>query len=261
MMNPVLIYFREVPFTENKFVLDFSNENHVQPIEFKRNTVYYIATLDCKLKLKELVQESEDIKKLYAKSKILNDQGSDHFCDIDFIDLVTPPQFRQPFSSNDQYKFERTSKNIENYSYRHKFWDLKEKKIKNGKIYSPYSQLIAKSLICKKTGNTGFSDMTLVTQLNKKSEKLQSSFLYNHASNKTEYLNYSLGENYYRDINLFFVYNARFKQWQLFSQPEFFREAIYAKVTAKNFNEKEFARKYYDQDKKADLLLAHLVKG
>ena len=138
---------------------------------------------------------------------------------------------------------------------------MKEKKIKNGKIYSPYSQLIAKSLICKKTGNTGFSDMTLVTQLNKKSEKLQSSFLYNHASNKTEYLNYSLGENYYRDINLFFVYNARFKQWQLFSQPEFFREAIYAKVTAKNFNEKEFARKYYDQDKKADLLLAHLVKG
>ena len=63
-----------------------------------------------------------------------------------------------------------------------------------------------------------------------------------------------MGENYYRDINLFFVYDARFKQWQT-TQPEFFREAIYAKVTAKNFNEKEFARKYYDQDKKGRFVI------
>ena len=133
-MNPVLIYFREVPFKDNKFVLDFSDEKHVKPIEFKRNVVYYIATLDCKLKLKESILESEDIKKLYAKSKILDDKGPDHFCDIDYIDLVTPVQFKQPFSSSDQYKFSRISKNIENYSYKYKFWDTKEKKIKNGKM-------------------------------------------------------------------------------------------------------------------------------
>ena len=102
-MNPVLIYFREVPFKDNKFVLDFSDEKHVQPIEFKCNAVYYIATLDCKLKLKESILESEDIKKLYAKSKILDDKGPDHFCYIDYIDLVTPVQFKQPFSSSDQY--------------------------------------------------------------------------------------------------------------------------------------------------------------
>ena len=175
-MNPVLIYFREVPFTENKFVLDFSHEKHVQPIEFKRNAVFYIATLDCKLKLKGSILESEDIKKLYAKSKSLDDKGSDHFCDIDYIDLVTPVQFRQPFSSKYQYKFDRASKNIENYSYKYKFWDPEEKKIKNGKIYSPYSQLNAKGLIFKKTGNSGFGTMTFVTQLNKESEKFQSFF-------------------------------------------------------------------------------------
>lgn len=35
-MNPVLIYFKEVTFKENKFVLDFSNKTNVQPIGFKK---------------------------------------------------------------------------------------------------------------------------------------------------------------------------------------------------------------------------------
>ena len=63
-----------------------------------------------------------------------------------------------------------------------------------------------------------------------------------------------MGGNYYRDINLFFVYDPRFKQWQT-TNTEFFREAIYAKVENKTFNEREFARKYYDQDKKGSFVI------
>ena len=34
-MRPVLIYFRETPLDEtNKFILDFSDQGHVQPIDF-----------------------------------------------------------------------------------------------------------------------------------------------------------------------------------------------------------------------------------
>ena len=133
-MKPVLIYFREVPFKENKFVLDFSDEKlDVQPIEFKSNSLWYIATLNCKLELEEeFVQENENIKKLNDKSKILNDKGSGHFCDIDFINLVTPLQFKQPFPHN-EYKFERTPENIINYSYKYSYLDITKKKLREEK--------------------------------------------------------------------------------------------------------------------------------
>ena len=101
--------------------------------------------------------------------------------------------------------------------------------------------------------------MKLVTQVDKENEKLQSFFLHTAASNKTEYLNYSLGEAYYRDINLFYVYDSRFKQWET-TQPEFFQKAIYAKATTQNFNEKSSQKNIMMMTKKVDLLLDHLVK-
>ena len=55
-MKPVLIYFRESAFKENKFVLDFSDSyQHVRSIEFEKNVPYYVATLNCKLQLKKIV--------------------------------------------------------------------------------------------------------------------------------------------------------------------------------------------------------------
>ena len=251
-MKPVLIYFKEVPFKENKFVLDFSNEKFVQAIDFSRNEKYFIATLDCKLKLKEFIQESDNVKKLDAKSKKLNDEGSDYFCDIDYLQLVTLKQFKNAFTR--QYKFERDNDNIENYNFEFQYWNLKEKKIEKQKIYSPFSQLISKGLTFSLDANIGFNTMKLVTQVDKENSKLQSFFIHTHASNKTEYLNYSLGEAYYRDINLFYVYDPKFKQWQT-TQPEFFREAIYAKSTNQNFNEKAFAKKYYDDEKKGRFVI------
>ena len=52
-MKPVLVYFRERPFKENKFVLDFpDSEQHVRSIEFEPNVPYFVATLNYKLQLK-----------------------------------------------------------------------------------------------------------------------------------------------------------------------------------------------------------------
>ena len=44
-----------------------------------------------------------------------------------------------------------------------------------------------------------------------------------------------MGKAYYRDINLYFVYDKQYKQW-FSSGPEFFNEAICKKVRNKNFN-------------------------
>ena len=53
-MRPVFIYFGETPLDENnKFTLDFSDEEFVHEIDFLSKNEYYITSLNCKLKLKE----------------------------------------------------------------------------------------------------------------------------------------------------------------------------------------------------------------
>ena len=49
-MIPVLIYFRETHLDDNnKFILDFSDQEFVQEIEFLLKNKYYITSLNCKL--------------------------------------------------------------------------------------------------------------------------------------------------------------------------------------------------------------------
>ena len=60
-MKQSFIYFKEIPFNvNNKFVLDSSDEEFVQKVYFDKNIIYYIASLDCNLILKE---ETEKDKK------------------------------------------------------------------------------------------------------------------------------------------------------------------------------------------------------
>ena len=68
-MIPVFIYFREMPLYENdKFTLDFSDEEFVEEIEFLSKNKYYITSLNCKLKLKEYIYDKDEkIKKLSEK--------------------------------------------------------------------------------------------------------------------------------------------------------------------------------------------------
>ena len=52
-MKPGFIYFKEIALgDDNKFTLDFSNQEFVQEIDFLSNNDYYITSLDCKLKVK-----------------------------------------------------------------------------------------------------------------------------------------------------------------------------------------------------------------
>ena len=78
---------------------------------------------------------------------------------------------------------------------------------------------------------------------------MESFFLYRSPKGATEYLNFWGGKAYYRDINLYFVYDKQYKQW-FSSGPKFFNEAICEKVRNKNFNFKAFARQYYHVDKR-----------
>ena len=49
-MKPSFIYFKEIPFNDNnRFVLDFSDEEFEQKVYFDKNINYYLASLDCNL--------------------------------------------------------------------------------------------------------------------------------------------------------------------------------------------------------------------
>ena len=62
-MKPSFIYFKEIPFNDNnKFVLDFSDEEFVQKVYFNKNINYYIASLDFNLILKEEINKDKKKK-------------------------------------------------------------------------------------------------------------------------------------------------------------------------------------------------------
>ena len=59
----IQILFKEITLDENnKFVLDFSDEEFIQKIDFNKKITYYIASLDCNLILKEHIKKDK-IKK------------------------------------------------------------------------------------------------------------------------------------------------------------------------------------------------------
>ena len=73
MTIPVFIYFTETLLDENnKFTLDFLDNEFAQEIEFLSKNKYYVTTLNCKLKLKEYIHDKDGkIKKLSGKSRFL----------------------------------------------------------------------------------------------------------------------------------------------------------------------------------------------
>ena len=267
-MKAALIYIRETKFENNQFKLDFSDRNQfANSIEFEKNTPYLIATLNCNLQLgttntikitnknTKNATDKKAISDLSTKSRILLDKGSDHFCDIDVLNLVYQPEglnFDVVTASNDFY-FKR-KENIKNYTFKYKFWDETEKKIRNAEIYSPYLQLTAKGLYFTQKG----TNIDYVVRLDKEINQIHSYFY----SEKIRDLTYTIAKQWSEESNYFFVkdenlpdrFIGRRQQWYT-TKKQFFLNAICAKVLDKNFNESQFAKKYYNDDKKGEYVI------
>ena len=194
--------------------MDFSDQGHVQPIDFLSKETYYIATLDCKLTIKEYIHEDGKVKKLSEKSRLLLEKGPSYLCDIDKV-VLKSAWYIKPAANI--YKFILTSEIVDRHSYKYKFWDTKEKKIRDCKSYLPYSQLLGKGFIFERKE---IKDMNLIVRLNEEQTLLESFLLHRSTKGGTEHF-FFLGKYYYRDINLFYVYDTVTKQW-FTSGPEFF---------------------------------------
>ena len=89
-MNPAFICCKEsILNDDNKFVLDFSDEEFVQEVNFLNNLNYYITSLNCNLILKNIVNDPKDnkdrkklIEELSQKSRLLLKKGAAYQNDI-----------------------------------------------------------------------------------------------------------------------------------------------------------------------------------
>ena len=126
----------------NKFTLDFSDEEFVQEVDFLSKNEYYIASLNCKLKVKEYIHDKDEkIKKLSEKNRLLLEKASAYQIDLDYLLLQSLWYVRR---TDDSYQFKLNPKIIDQHSYKYKFWDTTGKKIRDCQIYSPFSQRIGK---------------------------------------------------------------------------------------------------------------------
>ena len=117
----------------------------------------------------------------------------------------------------------------------------------------PYSQFLGKGFNFKREV---IKTLNLIVPLNEDLTLIESFFLHRSPKGGTEYIILG-GKAYYRDMNLYFVYDTQNKQW--FScGPEFFNEAICEKVGNKNFNLKAFARQYYVEKKGNGYAVGHI---
>ena len=85
-----------------------------------------------------------------------------------------------------------------------------KKEISDGQIYWPYSQFIGKGF---NFGIQAIKGLNSIVRLNEEQTLIESFFLHRSPKGGTEYLNFFLGKAYYRDINLYFVYDKQYKQW------------------------------------------------
>ena len=136
-MNPAFVYCKvSILNDDNKFVLDFSDEEFVHQVNFLNNLDYYVTSLNCNLILKNIVNDHKDnkdrkklIEQLSQKSRLLLEKCAGYQKGIGWMTSAIAAYFN--FSGfGVTYNFILYPKTIDGNSYKHKFCDTVEKKIR-----------------------------------------------------------------------------------------------------------------------------------
>ena len=89
-MEPIFFYFKETPVgVDNKFTLDFSNNELIYQINFTTKNDYYITTMNCDLVIaNDYGGLLDNIKKLQIKSQLLLEKGAAYQFDLSLAGLA-----------------------------------------------------------------------------------------------------------------------------------------------------------------------------
>ena len=110
------------------------------------------------------------------------------------------PNFNLPNLAPQKYKLVLNPKDISNNSYNYQFYDVDDKRLKFGKIYSPFSHF-KNGFVFKVEENPNKNNKVLIQLVN--NSKIRCVFL--HSKNKQ----WGIEKKFYRDINTKFVRTRR----------------------------------------------------
>ena len=98
---------------------------------------------------------------------------------------------------------------IHQYSYKYKFFDTVGKKLEIVKFILLIFNLLIKGFNFERED---IKSKNLVVRLSEDNEFIESFFLHWNPNHPTQYINFLLGRNYYRYMNLCFTYDTQYKQ-------------------------------------------------
>ena len=90
-MDPIFIYYNNLQFQDNKsFSIDFSDEDRLEGVLFKKSRDYYLTSMSCFIEITNDLSELEhydEIKKFSELSNKILKGGVDHLYDEKNIEV------------------------------------------------------------------------------------------------------------------------------------------------------------------------------
>ena len=206
-MNPIFIYQNEAKLdSNNKFTIDFIDEEVVDLVSFFSKNQYYISSLNCNItkankKKVSFTGSTALVNDLSTISRELLDKGPTLKNNIDYVTATLTDNYNLPEIAPQKYKVVLDLKVINDNSFRYQFYDQVDKRLKYARIYSPFSQL--KSGIVFKGENDTVKNNKVIFQLVQDYTKIRCVFLQN-ADEKAK-----ITTRLYSDINGKFVKEGR----------------------------------------------------
>ena len=206
-MNPIFIYQNEAKLdNNNKFTIDFVDDEIVNLVTFLSKNQYYISSLNCNItkankKKVSFTGSKTLVSELSTISRELLDKGPTVKNDIDYVTATLTDNYDLPETAPQKYKIVLDPQVINDNSYRYQFYDEVDKRLKFARIYSPFSHL--KSGIIFKGENDNVKNNKVIFQLVQDYTKIRCVFLQN-ADEKSK-----ITTRLYRDLNGKFVKEAQ----------------------------------------------------
>ena len=202
-MNPIFIYQNEAKLDfNNKFTINFIDNDYVNYIKFFQKNQYYVSSLNCNItkanKKKVTFKGSQSLVDELSKiSRDLLDKGAASKNDITYMTSFLTPNFNLPDLAPQKYKLELNPEDINNNSFNYQFYDVNDKRLKFAKIYSPFSHL-KNGFVFKGEKDPNKNNKVLISLVDNNS-KIRC--IFSHSINDK----WKIGMNLYRDINAKFV--------------------------------------------------------
>ena len=262
-MNPVFIYQNEAILDHNnKFTINFIDNDIANFIKFYSKNQYYISSLNCNItkanKKNILVSGNRSlVSSLSTQSRELIDKGPLLKNDIDYITATLTDNFDLKDIAPQKYNIVLDANVISENSYRYQFYGESDKRLKFARIYSPFLHL--KNGMRFQGENDSVKNNFAIFKLVHNYKKIECVFIQNPDEKA------KITDRLYRDVNAKFVRHTRRNgthRWWGINPSLVLTAERYKNETKTEFHIISFMKQlYYDLDYQSQLNGKYKVVG